>query len=193
VIVGPSLKREFNRSFEPEELSTAIVDEQPRADKWIDDICEKTLIVPIPWSGPHILDIGRIEVADVEACALSDPPQPPEHLGLMHGAIANRVGMIVWTPKEIADGPPIFPVDPTVCIANHHEVDLRLVDCVEPMNHIALSRDVGFPKDDGRACSEGLDHVGIDIGCDVDIHLPVGEVLCHEIDILKQSRVIARI
>ena len=192
VIVGPS-KREFNRSFESEELSTAIVDEQPRADNWIENIREKTLIVSMSWPSPRILDIGGIDLVEVETCALSDPPQPPEHLGPMLGAITDRVDKVLRTPKEIADGPAVFPVNATVCIPNHHEIDLWLINCVEPVNHIEGPHNVSFAKDNVRACSEGLNHVRIDIGRDVDIDLPVREVPRGEINILKHSRIISRI
>jgi hypothetical protein len=169
------------------------VDEQPRADNWIENIREKALIVSVSRPSAHVLDIGGIELVEVETCTLSEPPETPEHLGLMLGIITDRVGEIVRAPKEIADGPAIFPVNPTICIPNHHEIDLWLINCVESVDHIGGSRDVGFAKDDVRACSEGLDHVRIDIRRNVDIDLPAGEVARSELDVLKHPRVIARI
>jgi hypothetical protein len=108
----------------------------------------------------------------------------------MLDVVTDGMGYKLRLTHELADGPPVLPVNPAVCIANHHEVYPRFVNRVEAMNHVGRTRDPGGAKDNARTGLEVANHGVLDIGSIVDVDLPVGKVQSGERNVLEKSGVV---
>jgi hypothetical protein len=168
------------------------MNEKSGDDLGVHHIGQKILIMSNPRSLGLVFDVGGIVRARGDSGSGLESPQPAHHASRMFLVIANGMGHTRRINK-LADGPPIFPMNPAVGIANHHEINTRLMNGKESMDHIDRPWESSGDQNDigtGRQTSHhGLCH----IGSIVDIDLPCREIPTGQVDILKHSGVIPRI
>jgi hypothetical protein len=187
--VGP-LKRKLHcvlASFRP---AVAIVDEKRRKNPRIHDIRKEVLVVSVPMSELWAARILSIQSPKGEPCGLANSPEPSHHVGCMLNIIANGMDTKLGALQKRTNGPAVLPVNPTVCIPYHHQINLGFVNRVEPMDHIRLPIDLRRTKYNACTETEMVDHAFRDVRGIVDVDLPGREILPCEEDVLQQTAIV---
>jgi hypothetical protein len=165
------------------------MDQKSGDDLGIHHISQKILIMSIPMPLGHVFHVARIVGPKRDSRPGLEPPQPTHQMGCMLLVIPNGMSNIRRINK-LADSPSVPPMNPAVGIAHHHQVDTRLMNGKESMDHIDRPWDSGGDQNDSGTGRQTSHHGLCHIGSIVDIDLPLGEISTGQVDILKHPRII---
>jgi hypothetical protein len=137
-IVAPG-KGKLYPGFSDSAVNIAVVHEHSVDYLGIYDVGQKVLVMRVSVAARHILRIRRVICLDIYARRLAESPQAAHEGRGVFDMVPDGMSYKLRPIDKLADCPSVLPMNPTIGISDHHDVNIGLVNCSKPMDHVCRS------------------------------------------------------